>query len=108
MTRSDVWKQRPAVLRYRAFADELRLKYREDLPYSVKLRFEIAMPKSWSAKRRAAMRGLPHQQKPDWDNLAKAVQDALLPEDSVVWRCLTEKVWADEGAIVIEPYETDR
>jgi hypothetical protein len=26
MTRADKWKQRPAVMRYRAFCDEVRLK----------------------------------------------------------------------------------
>jgi Holliday junction resolvase RusA-like endonuclease len=102
-TASDRWKQRPVVMRYRAFADELRLKYREELPNSLTIRFYLAMPKSWSKKKRAEMNGKPHQQKPDFDNLAKAVCDALLEEDSVVWRCLVEKYWSTESAIEIEP-----
>lgn len=102
-TRSDQWKQRPVVMRYRAFADELRLKYREDLPHSVHLVFHIQMPKSWSKKKRLSMDGQPHQQKPDFDNLAKAVCDALLPEDSVVYKCLVEKYWAEDAAIFINP-----
>lgn len=101
-TQSDRWKQRPVVMRYRAFADELRLKYREDLPDSVHLTFYLAMPKSWSQKKRDAMRGTPHQQKPDFDNLAKSVADALREDDSTVWRCLIEKYWDDEGGIVVE------
>ena len=107
-TQSDRWKQRPAVMRYRAFADELRLKYREDLPDSVSLVFFIPIPASWSKKKKAAMLGKPHQQKPDCDNLAKAVLDALKKEDQTVWRCHIEKYWAETGAIAITPYETDR
>lgn len=102
-TQSDRWRQRPPVMRYRAFADELRLKYSEDLPDSIILRFYIAMPQSWSKKKKVEMLGKPHQQKPDFDNLAKSVCDALKKEDSVIWRCLVEKYWAAEGAIEIEP-----
>lgn len=103
-TRSDVWKQRPVVMRYRAFADELRLKYREDLPNSVTLIFRIEMPQSWSKKKKAEMLGKPHQQKPDVDNLAKSVLDALVKEDSVIYRCLIEKYWSDESSIEINEY----
>jgi Holliday junction resolvase RusA-like endonuclease len=92
-------------MRYRAFADELRLKYSEDLPDSVLLRFYIKMPKSWSAKKQLEMNGKPHQQRPDFDNLAKSVCDALKEEDSVIWRCLVEKYWAEESAIDIEPLD---
>jgi Holliday junction resolvase RusA-like endonuclease len=106
-TRSDVWKERPAVMRYRAFADELRLKYSEDLPPSVSLVFHLPMPKSWSKKRREAMRYRPHQQKPDIDNLSKAVLDALLEDDCAVWHLDAYKFWADEGAIEIDPHETE-
>lgn len=101
-TQSDRWKQRPVVMRYRAFADELRLKYREDLPDSIILRFYLPMPPSWSAKKKAEMLGKPHQQKPDFDNLAKSVCDALKKEDSTIWRCLVEKYWDVEGGIEIE------
>lgn len=90
-------------MRYRAFADELRLKYREDLPSELSLVFHLPMPPSWSQKKRAEMAGKPHQQKPDFDNLAKAVCDALASEDSYIWRCHVEKYWAEEGAIDINP-----
>ena len=103
-TRADVWKQRPAVMRYRAFADELRLKYRKDLPDSISLTFYIPMPKSWSKKKRSEMAGEPHRQRPDIDNCAKAVMDALSEEDCTVWRVHASKYWAEEGAIEIEEY----
>lgn len=89
-------------MRYRAFADELRLKYSEDLPVNLKLVFHIQMPKSWSKKKRAELVGMPHQQKPDIDNLIKSVLDSLLSDDACVWRCTAEKRWAEEGAIEIE------
>lgn len=92
-------------MRYRAFADELRLKYREDLPDDVHMTFYLPMPKSWSKKKRDLMRGQPHQQKPDFDNLAKSVADALREDDSTIWRCLVDKYWADEAAIDIRPLD---
>lgn len=100
-TRSDAWKQRPAVVRYRAFADELRLKYPYPLPTRLYLEFYIPMPKSWSKEKQAEMRYEPHQQKPDIDNLCKAVMDALADDDSYVYALSAQKFWSDEGGIHI-------
>ena len=47
-TRSDVWKKRPAVMRYRQFADELRLacQYDEFIPSEeLIIEFHMPMPK---------------------------------------------------------------
>ncbi len=46
MTQRDKWKKRPCVLRYRAFADELRLKVGpiDRVPYCVSWSAYIAMP----------------------------------------------------------------
>lgn len=101
MTRSDKWKQRPAVMRYRAFADECRLKIKQDLD-KASITFFIAMPKSWSKKKKAEMRGTKHRQRPDLSNLLKALEDACYTDDSTIaeyGRLL--KVWADTGAIEI-------
>lgn len=49
--------------------------------------------------------GKPHQQKPDWDNLAKAVIDACTKEDSHIWRCgEVRKYWTEfgKGKIIIK------
>ncbi len=73
-----------------------------ELPDNVILKFYMPMPKSWSNKKRDTMHGTPHQQKPDWDNLAKAVCDALKKDDQTIWKCQTSKVWTNEGAIAIE------
>ena len=106
-SRSDRWKKRPAVVRYRQWCDAVRM-----LADAAGLRFPDAgarivyrfpMPASWSRKKRDAMRGQPHQQKPDIDNCTKALLDALLVDDATVWHLAgQEKRWADEGAIEIE------
>lgn len=44
----------------------------------------------------------PHTVKPDLDNLIKAFKDALLTDDSSVWRYgRMTKVWDYEGSIVL-------
>jgi Holliday junction resolvase RusA-like endonuclease len=101
MTQRDKWQKRPAVVSYRAFCDEIRLCYRKDLPSEVKLIFHVPMPRSWSKKKRTEMIGQPHQQKPDIDNMTKAVLDALCKEDSYVWRVDAEKRWAEAGSIEV-------
>lgn len=107
-TQSDKWKKRPCVLRYRAFCDELRARmHGRALPEGgLHLTFFIPMPKSWSMKKQMAYEGQPHQQKPDVDNLTKAVLDALLEDDSGVWDVRATKRWAYETPrIVIEQIE---
>ena len=115
MTRSDKWKERPAVVRYRQFADTLRA-WASDNGFEppeagLSMTFFLPMPPSWSKKKRAAMEGKPHQQKPDKDNLEKAVWDAFFGDDSRVWQTRTvEKRWARNGAIIftVEPIEKER
>jgi Holliday junction resolvase RusA-like endonuclease len=102
-TRSDKWKVRPCVARYRAFADELRLKFGK-VPEGVvafHAQFWIAMPKSWSKKKKQDMGGKAHRQCPDWDNLVKSCQDALFAEDSGISAGSGEKFWAEEDRIRI-------
>ena len=100
-TRSDRWKQRPAVMRYRAFADECRA-LRMDLPdHGAHIIFHIPMPTSWSRKKRAEMNGQPHRSRPDADNMVKALFDATRGEDSGIWDFRATKRWAEHGAIEI-------
>lgn len=48
------------------------------------------------------MRGTPHEQKPDKDNLLKALLDALYGDDSHVWHDDGHlKFWGDEGSITV-------
>lgn len=108
MTRRDVWANRPPVVRYFEFADNLRKAWKgrrtQELPDSVAMVFNIPMPPSWSEKRKTEMENKPHQQRPDIDNYIKAVLDALCEDDSYVYRVKGEKYWSREGRIKIYEY----
>lgn len=101
MTQRDTWKQRPVVLRYRDYCDRIR----EAAPnraltadvYDVDVLAFIAMPKSWSRKKQVHHWGLMHRTKPDWDNIGKAVCDALFKEDSGIAVGRVQKFWCAEG-----------
>lgn len=102
MTRADKWKQRPPVLRYRAFCDEVR-QHGVELPESGShVTFILPMPASWSKKKRAEFNGKPHQSKPDFDNMMKALMDAIYEDDAHVWDCRITKVWGEVGRIIIQ------
>ena len=97
MTRRDVWKQRGCVMRYRAFCDELQLKVGA-IPFDVGNLGWVAylpMPKSWSKKKQVEMAGKPHRQKPDRDNIDKAIMDALFKDDSGIYAGHIKKLWDD-------------
>lgn len=64
--------------------------------------FVMPMPKSWSKKKRLLMNGKPHQQKPDLDNMIKAVQDALCDEDKFVYDVHATKIWGENGTLSVE------
>ncbi len=105
MTQRDKWKVRKATSQYWAYKDELilvcgLLKYQ---PKSeIKIIFYIAMPNSWSAKKKQSYAERPHQNKPDIDNLVKGFLDALLSEDKIVWHVEAYKFWATVGSIKVE------
>ncbi len=101
MTISDKWKKRPCIMKYWAFTEECRLKKVRISDWGSVIKFHIPMPKSWSKKKKAEMDGRPHQQRPDIDNLLKALLDAVLKEDCRVWSVSVSKVWAQQGAIEI-------
>lgn len=107
MTRADKWKQRPAVMKYRAYKDEIRLRGVSVPEASAHITFVIPMPASWSKKKRQNMNGMPHQQRPDIDNLHKGLLDALFTEDCQVWDHWITKVWGEQGAILIEPINAE-
>lgn len=105
MTRTDKWKKRPEVLRYRAFCDEVRLN-NVSLPESgYHVIFVLPMPPSWSKKKLSLMDGKPHQQKPDKDNLEKALLDAIFGEDSHIWDGRVTKIWGETGKMIIREGE---
>lgn len=106
MTRRDKWLSppRPKVAKYRAFCDEVRLQAQWFVmpTENYHVIFVLPMPMSWSKKKREAMKGTPHQQTPDKDNLEKAFLDALCPvSDAQVWDGRVSKIWGIKGKIVI-------
>jgi Holliday junction resolvase RusA-like endonuclease len=107
MTKSDRWKKRPATAKYWAFKDKVRqLGIKYDNGYSIT--FVIPMPKSWSKKKKESMCRKPHQQKPDADNLVKALLDAIFDEDKHIWHLgEIKKIWGGKGAIIIFKKDVD-
>lgn len=104
MTQRDKWAKRPAVLRYRAFCDEVRARGL-DLPEDGSIvTFVLPMPKSWAKKKHNEMDGQPHQQRPDLDNLLKALADACYSEDCRIHCIAARKVWGSEGLILVRPW----
>ncbi|MGL5289400.1 MAG: nuclease domain-containing protein [Aeromonas sp.] len=101
MTQRDKWQQRPAVMRYRAFCDAVRVAGITLPEAGYHVTFYLPMPASWSARKRLNMAGKPHQQRPDKDNLEKALLDAIYAEDCQIWDGRTTKRWGVEGRIEI-------
>jgi len=110
MTRCDKWKQRPAVMRYRAFKDAIReaiSESRVNIPLAEEVKslswvayFET--PKSWAKSKRAAAINTLHRSKPDRDNVDKAVLDAIYTEDAAIAKGTIEKRWGYSGCVIIK------
>jgi Holliday junction resolvase RusA-like endonuclease len=61
------------------------------------IRFFIPMPKTWKKWQREIMNGKLHRNKPDIDNLLKAVFDSLLSEDKFIGHIgEVSKHWTDK------------
>lgn len=102
----DKYDPSPSVIRYRAFVNECRLRRVAPKPEAQGVIFVLPMPASWSAEKRERMIGQPHRQRPDRDNLEKALADAVWTEDGLVWDWRASKVWGFSGALVF--YESPR
>jgi len=102
MTQRDKWAKRPCVVDYYRFKDALRLAVQlpDDID-NLSWTAYFPMPRSWSKKKKAEMDGKLHRQRPDRDNVDKAILDALLSEDSGIARGYTEKRWAYEPRLVL-------
>jgi len=100
MNKSDAWKKRPVVLKYRAYKDKLK-ELNAECPVGCHIIFNIPMSKSWSDKKKHLLDGEPHIQRPDIDNLLKGYFDSLFEEDCYIWKISAEKRWAFIGSIVI-------
>jgi len=106
MTQRDKWKQRPDVMRYRAWCDFVRIVAGKipdaNLVEAVNWTAWFKLPASWSRKARAAAIETPHRQRPDKDNLDKGVLDTLWKEDAAIYRGSQAKYWGEEPRIEIE------
>ena len=77
-------------------------------PVRLDIRAIFKVPESWSAKRKAAALWQPHVQKPDSDNLAKQIGDALNRiawlDDSQIADSRVVKLWGtrDETIVYID------
>lgn len=106
-TRSDKWKKRPCVMRYREWADRARAESRaaidQKFPGLVLMQCRrlsvtafFPIPPSWTKVTKAKMAGQPHRQSKDADNVLKAVSDALFPTgDAQIYDMHVMKFWDD-------------
>ncbi len=102
-TQSDKWKKRPAVLKYRAFRDEVALHIKELPTDFFHVVFLIPCPRSWSQAKKDRTIGRPHLGTPDKDNLEKGLFDAVyrFGDDGHIWNSASTKLWSGQGAIII-------
>lgn len=100
--RKDAWHPSSSVIRYREFRDEVarqRVWGPRDGDLVV---FLIRIPASWSLEKKLEMDGYPHQSKPDFDNLLKALLDACYGNDAHIWTLTPAKFWSSTPGIYIE------
>lgn len=77
-------------------------------PVRLDIRVTFGVPQSWSKKKRAEKLHRPHTQKPDTDNLAKAIADGLnriaWADDSQVYELSVRKIWglSDATHVTVE------
>jgi len=71
----------------------------------------MPMPQSWSQKKRRAMNHMPAVAKPDTDNIAKSICDAMngivYLDDKQVWCASVERYWDIKGSVQVVIH-TDR
>lgn len=102
MTRADKWQQRPCVMRYFAFCNEVR-RQKIEVFNGDSIGFVLPMPESWSKKKALSLNGQPHTQTPDLDNLLKSLLDAIYGEDKHIhYLSGLSKIWGTEGQIIID------
>lgn len=105
--RSDTWRQRPVILRYHRFRDWVAVEMKKiDMDWSkldtLTVDFYLPMSKTWSKKKKDLMFGKKHQQKPDIDNLVKAVLDSIFRggDDAQVSTIHASKYWSESSGYI--------
>jgi len=106
MSRRDSWNPSSSAQRFFRNRDQFKLLANTEglteLPPAMGFTFHIPMPASWSKSKKAKHFGQMHQQKPDLDNMIKAVLDCLTygreKDDAHMGTILmAQKIWAAEG-----------
>jgi Holliday junction resolvase RusA-like endonuclease len=69
--------------------------------YDLKIYAVRKMPKSWNQKKRDRLRGTYATPKPDRDNVAGGVMDALFGDDSAVVDVRCSQIWGDDWEVVV-------
>lgn len=75
-------------------------------PVRLDLACVFAMPKSWTKKKRAEMLYRPHAQKPDFDNVQKAIADGglnniVIEDDAQIAEARYRAVWGEAPHISV-------
>tara|TARA_R110002020_G_scaffold3546_4_gene15860 strand:+ start:4650 stop:5051 length:402 start_codon:yes stop_codon:yes gene_type:complete len=110
MNQADRWKKRPCVVRYFEYRDQVRAIAAEQgftLPGQFSVRFYLAMPRSWSKRKKQEHDGKPHQAKPDADNLLKGWMDCF-GDDQHVWNVCASKLWSASPCVLLDVPEPFR
>lgn len=100
-TRSDKWKERPCVLRYRDWADRARecmFKTMGTVSTTAGRLDVVAyfpIPNRIAKKDRYVIQGCVHMSKPDADNVLKAVADSLCRNDQMIHDMSIKKRYDD-------------
>ena len=99
MTRSDKWKKRICVMAYRAWCDWARLKAFKSKSKKLTLTKATTLHVvAYLQPRGKNMKAGPHTQRPDADNILKAVCDALFVNDEMIYAKTIKKLWSDGAA----------
>lgn len=112
-------KARPRVVAGHTYMPDSYTRARADLrllfgpvevppPWSLRVTAVRAMPRSWSKRRRGEMAGAWCTSKPDADNVAGAVMDALFEDDAAVVEVACRKVWGTSPELRIEIWTAER
>jgi Holliday junction resolvase RusA-like endonuclease len=107
MTAADKWKKRDCVLRYWDFTKILINEAKKQnfiLSDKVHIALYFKPNKSLSYNKAKELIGKPHQVKPDHDNCAKAICDALRKDDQKIYESFTSKYYHEEDKIIITNY----
>ncbi len=99
LTRNTLWTKRARD--YAEWKRHVRLLRINIIESGAHITFHMPMPESWSKASKVKCEGKPHQSRPDVDNLAKALLDAMYKEDAHIWDVRITKLWAYKGAIEI-------